>query len=844
MSKTIVNSNCPEFGYELLSSVPYAYNLFLKGDLKETISGFDTSCLYFFSPKHTETNCNRSWDNMKKLWDTKFPNISIHRPQLDWELFSPPPFKEYYKDKSIKFEKEVIVIFNRYNKEWNGPPINYLDLPTLDTLFTMLSNEYQVIYINLTKGDKYFDGAKPMELNDDKILKKHPNVYSLYDVMGMYPELSVNEIQLRIFANCTKYVSSNGGQLILSAYFGGENIIFSKKCRELDPNVNSFYKWYHKLGGTVFQHVNNYGDLLELVKQKWVLKKPLINILVRTSGRPNYFNDCVKSIYNQTYKNWNLIIGVDNKSTLTYSQSALGRDVIYDYSKLVIPPTPNSDEYGIKFPYNLYLNDLQNEVKDGYVIYLDDDDKLSDEHSLLKLINVIKTNDDFVIWRVKFPNRLVPSDKNFGGPPVMKDISGIGFSFHIKNKEIWEPYKRGDYRVAKKLYDKIPNKIFLNEIITTLQREIEDGMGKKDDKVSFNQTTNTKLLSIIIPTFNNTNFLIECLESIVTSIGDNICEILVGIDSCQKTLSLVKKNIFDQRISFYYFDKNVGPYVVKNSLSKISNSNNILFFDSDDIMDKNMVGDVIDGLYNYDCVKPVYINFKDGSGINLNSKKLLGEGVFGIKKSVFNKMNGFEPWMCAADSDFMGRLYKNRHKLKFTNKINFYRRIHKNGLTSRSDTGMSSPLRSKYAKLSKNKKDFGPLKIMVTEPYSLITGVDYLPKMDHVNEDKNLVDPNYELMLKLRKESLDKVFNHENYRVATPVEKIEKKISSINYEKINNLLKNKVIPKPIPKVKQVTNTPENKNIITNKEMVKLNFPSKKNRRGDVPYINVGGKIIK
>ena len=518
--------------------------------------------------------------------------------------------------------------------------------------------------------------------------------------------------------------------------------------------------------------------------------------------------------------------------------------MIYDYSKLVIPPTPNSDEYGIKFPYNLYLNDLKNEVKDGYVIYLDDDDRLQDKNSLLKLTNVIKTDDDFVIWRVKFPNRLVPSDKNFGGPPVMKDISGIGFSFHIKNKEIWEPYKRGDYRVAKKLYDKIPNKIFLNEIITTLQREIEDGMGKKDDKVSFNQTTNTKLLSIIIPTFNNTNFLIECLESIVTSIGDNICEILVGIDSCQKTLSLVKKNIFDQRISFYYFDKNVGPYVVKNSLSKISNSNNILFFDSDDIMDKNMVGDVIDGLYNYDCVKPVYINFKDGSGINLNSKKLLGEGVFGIKKSVFNKMNGFEPWMCAADSDFMGRLYKNRHKLKFTNKINFYRRIHKNGLTSRSDTGMSSPLRSKYAKLSKNKKDFGPLKIMVTEPYSLITGVDYLPKMDHVNEDKNLVDPNYELMLKLRKESLDKVFNHENYRVATPVEKIEKKISSINYEKINNLLKNKVIPKPIPKVIQVTNTPENKNIITNKEMVKLNFPSKKNRRGDVPYVNVGGKIIK
>ena len=140
MGLNIVNSNCPEFGYELLSSVPYAYNLHLKGELGETISAFDTSCLYFFSPKHTETNCQRSWDNMGKLWKDNFPNIKIHRPQLDWDLFTPPPFKEFYKDKSIKFEKEVIVIFNRYNKEWNEPPINYLDLKTLDILFNMLSN--------------------------------------------------------------------------------------------------------------------------------------------------------------------------------------------------------------------------------------------------------------------------------------------------------------------------------------------------------------------------------------------------------------------------------------------------------------------------------------------------------------------------------------------------------------------------------------------------------------------------------------------------------------------------------------------------------------------------------
>jgi glycosyltransferase involved in cell wall biosynthesis len=786
MSKQIVNSNCPEFGYELLSSIPYAYTLYLKGGLKETISGFDTSGIYFFSPKHTETNCQRSWDNMKKLWDDKFPNIVIHRSQLDWDLFTPPPFKDFYKDKSIKFEKEVIVIFNRYNKEWSGPPINYLDLPTLDTLFTMLSHEYQVIYINLTKGDKYFDGAKPMDLNDGEILKKHPNVYSLYDVMGMYPELSVNEIQLRIFPNCTKYISSNGGQLILSAYFGGENIIFSKKCRELDPNVNSFYKWYHKLGGGVFQHVNNYDDLIELVKQKWVLKKPLINILVRTSGRPNYFKECVKSIYNQTYKNWNLIIGVDDKESLSYTQPSLGRDVMYDYLKFDIPPTPNSKEYGVKFLYNLYLNDLQNEVKDGYVIYLDDDDKLQDEHSLLKLTNVIKTDDDFVIWRVKFPNRLVPSDNNFGNPPVMKDISGIGFSFHIKNKEIWEPYKRGDYRVAKKLYNKIPNTIFLNEVITSLQRDVEDGMGRKDDKTSINKTDYSKSLSIIIPTFNNTIFIDECLSSIIKSVGSLDCEILVGIDNCEKTLSLIKHRVFDSRIRFFYFHHNVGPYIVKNSLVMESNSETILFFDSDDVMGETMVNEILKLQSFSDFVRPKYLNFNKTvptTNTPIGKERLFGEGVFSIKRSIFLSMNGFEGWRTSADTEFMGRLYKNSRKSINTPTVLFYRRIHENSLTQSKQTGYGSRARSNYNSLIGNKTTFGPLSHFSTSPFYEVS-VEKLKTPEVFDEIKH------------KRQIVSNVLDNILNKTVPPK-------SSIDYNSINNVIKNKGVYNPTESIKPI-----------------------------------------
>ena len=42
--------------------------------------------------------------------------------------------------------------------------------------------------------------------------------------------------------------------------------------------------------------------------------------------------------------------------------------------------------------------------------------------------------------------------------------------------------------------------------------------------------------------------------------------------------------------------------------------------------------------------------------------------------------------MCAADSDFMGRLYKKKLKIHFTDEILFHRRIHNENLTKRGDT--------------------------------------------------------------------------------------------------------------------------------------------------------------
>jgi hypothetical protein len=155
-------------------------------------------------------------------------------------------------------------------------------------------------------------------------------------------------------------------------------------------------------------------------------------------------------------------------------------------------------------------------------MYLDDDDALYDNESLMNIVNNITNEDEFLMWRVKFPNRLVPSDKNFGNEPVIRDISGIGYAFHHKHKIDWEPFKRGDYRVAKKLYGKIPKKIYINKPLTKLQRQVEDGFGRRDDKFTIEE---------IITDFNK----IEIVE-------DKVHPIKSTIEKTEKTINYEKIN--------------------------------------------------------------------------------------------------------------------------------------------------------------------------------------------------------------------------------------------------------------------------------------------------------------
>ncbi len=469
-----------EFSYELISVLPYAYWLHKNNNLRSTHSSFDTKCLYYFSPYHTENSEKRSFNNTFKV---KYPNIKIHKPYLDMEFFEPPPLKDYYKNNynAFNFDKPIICICNRVTSEWLGDPINFFDNDCIDKLFSMLKKKYEIIYFNIKGKVNYYDDQIPIETGEEKIIKKH-KVKTIVDLHEENKHFTFNECQLLIMANCEHFITMNGGYSLMAAYMGGTNIIYSKKCQEIEPKNNSFYRWFHKFGNQRILHVNNYSDLFLKVKEIMVKENPVINILIRTSGRPNYFKECIESVYKQTYQNYNIIVGCDDDESVNYVQPNKCRLVRYEKGKDNLPAIKNNPEYGIAAPYNLYMNELHKEVTEGFILYLDDDDCLQNENSLKEIADNLKSENDILFFRIQFPNnRVVPSDSNFGKPPVLCDIDTVGFCFHHKYAVSWEGYKRGDYRVAKKLYETIPNKIYLNKILTKINRKVANGFGRRDD---------------------------------------------------------------------------------------------------------------------------------------------------------------------------------------------------------------------------------------------------------------------------------------------------------------------------------------------------------------------------
>ena len=175
-------------------------------------------------------------------------------------------------------------------------------------------------------------------------------------------------------------------------------------------------------------------------------ESPLINILIRTSYRPKYFEKCIKSILNQQYNNYRIIICYDKDNSLEYLEKySENSNVFYYHIERNLRENPE------KYRFNLYCNSLLDKVDKGYIIFLDDDDCFTHKYVLNIISNNIKSEEDFLIWKFLRPDKLIYPENINNIKLGEIDTTSVCFHSKYKNNARWWNKQYGDFNFYNQL---------------------------------------------------------------------------------------------------------------------------------------------------------------------------------------------------------------------------------------------------------------------------------------------------------------------------------------------------------------------------------------------------------
>lgn len=195
----------------------------------------------------------------------------------------------------------------------------------------------------------------------------------------------------------------------------------------------------------------------------------------------------------------------------------------------------------------------------------------------------------------------------------------------------------------------------------------------------YKQVLAEKGIYILIPTYKQSKYVIECLKSF----EQEDCKVILGIDGCKETAELLK-NYKQKNLRIIQFKKNRGCYKTLNDLLKhVPYGSNYIYFGSDDVW----YSGGIEELKKYtreDIVQFYYENF-------------IGNKKQGKSKSSSSRMysrrivDRYEEVRVGGDTALMKKLLK--VKITHINKSFFKRRLHKDSLTNCKNYGRNSEYR-------------------------------------------------------------------------------------------------------------------------------------------------------
>jgi len=257
-----------EFCFIIWHYTPIAYDLHLKGKLTSTNSKIGTSPLFYFSPNHTESKVhNWHMENYQPYY--QLDDVKIK------DGWTPPPYKEQFKNDKFVYDKPILTINNKSTIEWERGLFNYFNLESLDRIFEEFSEDYQIIYIRPPHGDtqsyQHDQGVKTMDIGDIQLIKeKYPNIITIEDLITENPDLSYNELQMSVLANSDRHIAAAGGDAAIAAYFGGDLLIYrNKSAPSTNRGVWRTGSYLRLFSGSNVIGCDTYDDVLKQARSLW-----------------------------------------------------------------------------------------------------------------------------------------------------------------------------------------------------------------------------------------------------------------------------------------------------------------------------------------------------------------------------------------------------------------------------------------------------------------------------------------------------------------------------------------------------------------------------------------------
>lgn len=247
-----------EYGTEVNTFVPYIYYLKKNNLLKDKVVLYSGMKPYYYFLEDNEVlykESNRYWippsarhclpENL--IDDVVFFNK--YNPGLPPHNFIPPPMKEYYSKYKIESSKPILILQNKYNKEWGQPPKNFIDVKTLREILHILIPKYHVIYFRsnnlfLPGYSRDANENESLPINDKEMIKSEfMGSVTIFEDLLSKVNTDFNMFKCVLLANAKAFVSVIGGHIDFSNYFPGTHVIYRNwlpDCFDLD-----FYQKQH-----------------------------------------------------------------------------------------------------------------------------------------------------------------------------------------------------------------------------------------------------------------------------------------------------------------------------------------------------------------------------------------------------------------------------------------------------------------------------------------------------------------------------------------------------------------------------------------------------------------------